>query len=1174
MEHLRNHTKSSAEGTLRPSGGGLRCRVPLSLMAAGFVLAVAVHVLIPADDLAAADEGQLPFRGRVSLDLPAFNGPSNITAPQTTSPSQLPSYRGPNTSTNNAAQQSKRIPRVSGIQIIPAKPRGTTRVATNQSLNGTIPGAVPTEPPPFSPAAPTRRREAKSLGRVNMPQGDHAAVRQSEMAGEPALKLPPLNRFPVASGLQIPDSTVPRIGHGSPSIMPNTAIRFAQNSDAEIPLPRWKPVPDPDAFDLSRGRDSAAADPATGERTNSPSASLETGPAANSFAPNSPTSPGAEPSNVNPEMNFFEANGGSDNSSVGGTKSQLDAIDDLLFPNKPNTGSQAPSPADRSFDNFDGPSSGALELPMESAPMPSAGITNEATNPAANDSIFQSMPPAQDVQVPAGEFETFPLNDNSAAEEQTAGANEGLRRPAAPTQNSTADQKGGRPIYILPGDSSTPAPEFRTDSGQESRTPGVDSPLNGNVSPSIELPSSGFTTPLHGEPVYQPPIAPIQPPVYHGHSLGGPTGGSSMIAPSGPSHGDSWSGHSVGGPYPGTSGYRATMECDAPIWLSPYRQRVSAADSGSIISAVRNLPTLPPGYSPWWDNTVRQSSGPGGTSIPVDVGTLLQDAMLHSPQVIAIQAEPEVQYRVVTQEAAKFDWTAFLETTYDDLNDPVGNTLTTADGKDRLLTRKFRGSGGLRRKNLHGGEFRIAQDIGHENQSSTFFVPNNQGTARLELSYRQPLLDGAGQTYNRSEIVLANIAANSSEDEVTTALQDHLIEVTEAYWALYRSRAEFFQRQKLLASAGNVLVRLEGRSQVDTIPRQVLRARAAVARAQTRIQRTLARVEDAESQLRLLVNSPDMLTGGPVEVIPLEAPNMVTENADLQSVLQTALSNRPDISEAIRKMRASSVRLGVSRKELLPRLDLLVETYVSDLSGNSDVASALRGTLRDNRPGYTVGLELEIPLENRAAVAKLEQRQWELKRSINVFRATVEKSLTDAEIARREVATAYSEIVSRYHSMMAAEQESRYLADRFTVLPAAEDSATLLLEDLLDSFERLADEESSFVQAQVDHAIALVQLKREMGILLRSRNARPEIGTTEREFMNTRLHASASRKPGGRDSQGSPADPNVRVVGHQLGGPPVAAFTTTWSRPVEDEEKETKTPVAEPATSGGYSDFR
>ncbi len=375
-----------------------------------------------------------------------------------------------------------------------------------------------------------------------------------------------------------------------------------------------------------------------------------------------------------------------------------------------------------------------------------------------------------------------------------------------------------------------------------------------------------------------------------------------------------------------------------------------------------------------------------------------------------------------------------------------------------------------------------------------------------------------------------------------------------------------------------MLQRLEGRSQVDTIPRHVLRARAAVARAQTRIQRAFARVKDSEAQLRLLVNSPGMLSGGPTELMPMEPPGMVTENADLQSVLQAALVNRPDISEAIRKMRAASVRLGVSSNELLPRLDFLVETYVADLAGNSKVQQAIRGQFMDNRPGYTVGLEFELPVGNRAAIAKVEQRQWELKRSINIFKATVEKSLTDVEIANREVRTAYSEISSRYQSMDAAERESLYLQDRFEVLPASEDSAILLLEDLLDSFERLADEEASFVQAQVDHAVALVKLKKELGALLKSRNSRPNIDDTQKVWMQGRLESTVNSQFAAADAppQGSqPVSSNrFRSVssGYELNGElssgssydgaslapgpseiggqtrPMPMFPTTWDR--------------------------
>ncbi|MEZ6126458.1 MAG: TolC family protein [Planctomycetaceae bacterium] len=556
---------------------------------------------------------------------------------------------------------------------------------------------------------------------------------------------------------------------------------------------------------------------------------------------------------------------------------------------------------------------------------------------------------------PNGQTRTVPRHPVTSAE-TAENRNQGLRTHTISSQNAPPD--GSQPSFwlierMLIGDSSSPTeaiaaqkaqeqqiltvPSAETDSAAvpvqriDSNNTGSEIPFTDSAVPLMNESASGGDFEIPGIRLSAPPLSSDS---YQGHSFGleesssvpsfsSPTFGDSPMTeqlmqegsfPNGQRSGESIGGHSFGSPatayhgtnaQPGTSGSRATMECDAVPWMTPYAGRATMADPSQLTPGMMQLPPIPAGFAPWWDHPVRQGSGNSGQMLPVDVSMLLQDALLYSPQVMAIRAEPEVQYRVVTQEAAKFDWTAFLENTYDNLNDPVGNTLTVGGNGDRLLVQKYRGSGGFRNKNLNGGEFRIAQNIGHENQNSTFFVPNNQATSRLELSYRQPLLDGAGRAYNESEIILARIQANSSQDQVAEALQQHLTDVTDAYWALYRARAEFFQRQKLLTSAQDVLARLQGRSQLDTLPRQVLRAQAAVARAQTGIQRTLARVKDAEAQLRLLVNSPGMLNGGPVELVPLETPNFVTESADLASVLNEALMNRPDISEAIRRMRAS-----------------------------------------------------------------------------------------------------------------------------------------------------------------------------------------------------------------------------------------------------------------------------
>jgi outer membrane protein TolC len=627
---------------------------------------------------------------------------------------------------------------------------------------------------------------------------------------------------------------------------------------------------------------------------------------------------------------------------------------------------------------------------------------------------------------------------------------------------------------------------------------------------------------------------------------------------------------------PGTSGFRATVECDAPPWMESYYGR-----TGQIPRGLESSPTpapsvvLPNDFVAWWDPLVRESAGLAPNTVPVEVATLVQQALAHAPQVQVLQADPEVQYTIVSQEEAAFDWRAFLDAKYSDLNDPIGNTLTTGNNDNRFNDNKVNSQGGFKRRTQAGGELQIAQSIGHQYNNSRFLLPNPQSTSRLELSFRQPILSHAGTVYNQNQIILAGISSNITSDESLQDLQTHLFDVTESYWSLYRARAEFFQRQKLLASSQHVLQTLEGRNQVDTIPRQILRARAAVARAESRMQRAVTDIRNAESRLRLLVNDPAMLNSGPLEFTPSESPTAIASQTGLRETLETALVNRPDISRAIREMRASSVRIGVSKNELLPRLDVLVTSYVAGLQDRTQIGDSLGNQFTDGRPGYTIGLEFEVPLGNRAAKAKLEQRQWELKRAISAFRVTVETSLTEVEIASRETDTSYREMLGKYQAMIAAQNEVAYLQDRFSVLPRVEDSTMLLLEDLLDGYERLADEESAFVQSQTAYALSIIQLRRATGTLMRSRHDAPQIDADESEWMSARAEQTAEETEA-RASR--TVSFRVAETLDEQGRPPAA-----WSEPLparterpalvteRPEPSDARRSAVRPVSTGGHS---
>lgn len=528
--------------------------------------------------------------------------------------------------------------------------------------------------------------------------------------------------------------------------------------------------------------------------------------------------------------------------------------------------------------------------------------------------------------------------------------------------------------------------------------------------------------------------------------------------------------------------------------LAPYESRV-ASNRGSGILDPSNLEVtadaeVPLDYRGWWEEQLASPVGIGKGHIEISVDGLIQNALRFSPHVQVAATAPHILRTSVFEEAASFDWNSFLESQYVSQNDPIGNTLTTGNNEDRFRQQEWFARGGLSKRTPRGGDLEIVQRLGHLDSNSRFLDPRDQGSSRLELNFRQPILNGRGQAVNQSLIVLADIDFRSASDDFMSELQLHLVAVTESYWELVRARAVYLQRTRLLESAEKILRFLEGRSKVDSLQRQVLRARAAVAQRKSEIARSLTSIKNAQSQLRLLVNSPDISGAGGMEFTPQDIPILQHGplNIELADVMSTALMNRTDISRSIRDLHAASVRLGVARNDILPRLDVIVGTYVAGLDGDSDVFQSWAKQFKEGSPGFNVGFDYEFPLGNRAARARHERREWESTRSLHLFRQTVETSLTEVEVSAREVQTTYQEMVGRFHSMSAARRETSYLVDRWETLPELNDSVTLLLEDLLDSQERLADEESAFVSAQVQYSIAVVQLKQAMGTLFRVGN--------------------------------------------------------------------------------------
>ncbi len=490
-------------------------------------------------------------------------------------------------------------------------------------------------------------------------------------------------------------------------------------------------------------------------------------------------------------------------------------------------------------------------------------------------------------------------------------------------------------------------------------------------------------------------------------------------------------------------------------------------------------------FHAWWEPSVLSPIGLAHESIPVDVGGLTLTALTLSPFVRSVLTEPEILQNDVIVENAAFDTLAFIEGKFADTDDPVGSALTTGNNSQRYRDDTLSSAAGIRKKSPGGGALELVQRGGFQSNNSTFLVPNPQGTTRLEINFTQPLRRDRGRAVNLTRVFLAQLDVQVANAEVRQDLENHLTDVTRGYWTLYQARAEWFQRYRLYERAAQLSDVLKARSAVDSHQRQILRAETAVASRKSDLVRIETRIRNAQAQLRTLTGDMRLKELSQWELIPQETPLDLQILVSQRDATITALDNRSDIAESIRKIQATTARVGAARNQVLPRLDMILHSHIAGLDANRNTFGALGNQFADGRPSVAAGLIYESPFGNRAAQARLARNRLELSRAIYDFEQTAEVAFTDVEVAVRETTTSYAEMTVKKQAIAAAEREVAYLEQRWQLLPDPNESAVLLIEDLLDAQERLADEERAFVTAQVGYALSWVQLRKSMGILFR-----------------------------------------------------------------------------------------
>ena len=488
---------------------------------------------------------------------------------------------------------------------------------------------------------------------------------------------------------------------------------------------------------------------------------------------------------------------------------------------------------------------------------------------------------------------------------------------------------------------------------------------------------------------------------------------------------------------------------------------------------------------PWWQERCTHSilTHEPNKACPVDLEQLIWQSMQYSAKVQSILIAPKIQRTDIQIARGEFDRRRFSQTNYHSTSDPVGNVLTTG-GPNRLNEQFWENSIGVRDLNSFGGKSELSQMIIGRDSNSLFFKPNDQADSKLSLNYTQPLMRGSGMSYNTSSIQLAGIKTNQSIATANRELQNHAMDVVNAYWEMVLHRYLMEQARKGQERLQQIKAQLLNREGRDLISTHVSRANAAIANQKSQILTARNNILAQQQTLRRLVNSPDLDQQNCEEIVPLTMPTTDLPIFPLEEELVSALNHRGDIIAIQRTIQRAQVQRNLALNELRPQLDLVTSSYVRGLRGDNQFAQSFANQFDTGRPSFATGLTYLNPVRNRTAKANLTSRELEIAKlrldyadELNKVRAEIITAILSAQAS-------YETTLAAIEGTFASRDEVDGHKVRFEDFYADNPSPSNILNDLLDAENRLIAAENSWATKQVQHMIALFKIKYESGTLM------------------------------------------------------------------------------------------
>lgn len=434
--------------------------------------------------------------------------------------------------------------------------------------------------------------------------------------------------------------------------------------------------------------------------------------------------------------------------------------------------------------------------------------------------------------------------------------------------------------------------------------------------------------------------------------------------------------------------------------------------------------------------------------------------------------DPGIAGQALSAEEAAFDASFTTNVSYANLDQPTASRLVGSQLEDLSVTPGFRIP--LRT----GGDVTLSLPLGRSESNNEFSQLNPAYESDLAVSVRQPLLRGAGAAYANRRIYIAFYQQEQAELRTKLEATRLVANIDRAFWRLAAARRELdvrvagFELANAQLERARRLVRAAQAAEIE-----ITRAESGVADQLELIIVAENNLKQRQRELKLLMNDPNLPVETDTIIVPDSALTTLDINLDRPVLIQHAIAQRTELLDAELQVIQRSIDVSTARNELLPLVSLDYTYNINGLGESLDDSLSL--TREMDYQDHRIGLQVEIPIGNRAARARY--RQALLQRL---------QTLTDRDAQalqiRREVLDAVDQIQTNFQRVQAARQRVTLNRRLYEAEVRQFNQGIRTSTEVLDAQLKLQDAESSLVSAETEYQIAQIDLAFATGTTLGS----------------------------------------------------------------------------------------